>query len=183
MMTRSDNQLPAAGSRRRARRTWLGPLLWLLVPALAAVAPWAWQRGRAPQRSPHRPLPPLALTGDARRDRRAILERAADLLWPEGSMAVSAGGYLLPSGAPLLGEIGLELLPLDPARGTKAVRLSIETESGPRLHEASELTAPEWTHVGMLVRLARSLRQYPDLAERALQTAYGEAQRHQVAVE
>src|SRR3989442_1435964 len=35
----------------------------------------------------------------------------------------------------------------------------------------------------MLVRLARSLRQYPDLAERAVQTAYGEAQRHQVAVE
>src|SRR6266516_3569828 len=142
MMTRSDNQLPAAGSRRRARRTWLVPLLWLLVPALAAVAPWAWQRGRAPQRSPHRPLPPLALTGDARRDRRAILERAADLLSPPGSTSASAEVYL-PSGAPLLGEIGLELLPLDPARGTKAVRRSTETESGPglQLHEASELTA------------------------------------------
>src|SRR6266568_5742746 len=114
MMTRSDNQLPAAGSRRPA------------------------------QRSPHRSLPPLALTGDARRDRRAILERAADLLLPPGSTSASAEVYL-PSGAPLLGEIGLELLPLDPARGTEAVRRSIETESGPRLHEASGLTAPEWT--------------------------------------
>ena len=91
MMTRPDNQLPAAGSRRPAQRQWLFPLLCLLVPALAAVALWAWQRGRAPQRSPHRSLPPLALTGDARRDRLAILERAADLLLPPGSTSAPAG--------------------------------------------------------------------------------------------
>src|SRR3989442_7650518 len=121
MMTRSDNQLPAAGSRRRARRTWLVPLLWLLVPALAAVAPWAWQRGRAPQRSPHRPLPPLALTGDARRDRRAVLERAAGFLSPPGSTTASAVVYL-PSVASPLGEIRSELLSLASTRGTQAGR-------------------------------------------------------------
>src|SRR5205823_3476238 len=98
--------------QRRRRPGWLGPLLWLVLPALVALAPWVWQRARG-SRSPRRiELPPLRLTGDVRRDRLTILQRAAERLAPaDRPNAVPEAAP--PSRAALLGEIGVELLALD----------------------------------------------------------------------
>src|SRR4051812_47338175 len=112
------------------RRARLLPLLWLLVPALAAVLPWAWRRAHPSTPSPRPVLPPLTLTGDAPRDRRAILERAAERLWPAGrSTAFPEEGPAERAG--LMGEIGLELVPLDRTQGERAVQQAIDMATRP----------------------------------------------------
>src|SRR3954451_4066583 len=103
---------------------WLIPLLCLLLPALAAMAPWIWERARAPRHPPRVELPPLQLVGDARRDRQAILERAAERLLPLGQ-AIPFPDAAPASRAALMGEIGVELLALDPARGRPVVEQAI----------------------------------------------------------
>jgi hypothetical protein len=175
-MTRTDNQLPAANARRPASRRWLAPLLWLLIPALAAVGPWAWHRWRASQPALRRAWPPLALTGDSRRDRQAILERAADLLVAPGT-SLAFPDQRRANRAALMGDIGVALLPLDRAKGTQIVERAIEMAIVPADRvTAADLEAPERSQIGMLIRLARSLPPYQDLARTALRAAYAEAQ-------
>src|SRR5215210_807967 len=59
------------------RRSWLEPALWLGLPALVAIVPWAtrqlvshWPIARTPTSRE------IRLTGDTRRDRLALLEQA-----------------------------------------------------------------------------------------------------------
>jgi hypothetical protein len=158
------------------RRAWLVPLLWLLVPVLAAVLPWAWRRGHEPAPLPERVLPPLTLSGHPQRDRTAILERAALRLLPAGGSAASLAAVPVERAA-LMGEIGVELLPLDPAQGARVVQQAIDMATRPADRVTrDDLDAPERTRIGMLIRLARSLSSEPELRERALRTAYDEAQ-------
>jgi hypothetical protein len=163
---------PLEEKRRSRRPAWLVPLLCLVLPALAAVAPWVWRRvSGTPQPAPTE-VAPLRLTGDARRDRRAILVRAAERLLPPGR-AVSFPDGAPPSLAALLGEIGVELLPLDPAQGKRVVEqaIAIAMSQHERVTPA-ELAAPERSRAGVLVRLAGSLQAYPALAEETLQRGY-----------
>lgn len=162
------------GEKQRAPRGWLVPLLWLLIPALAAVAPGLWKRWRAPGPTPFPALPPLTLTGRTLQDRQAILGRAATvLLYPRERI-----GLDVPlSRAALMGEIGLELLPLDTARGTQCVERAIDmAASRPDQITPTEIDAPERSRTGLLLHLARSLKPYPALAEKTVQTALDWAQ-------
>jgi hypothetical protein len=103
-------------------------------------------------------LPPLRLVGDARRDRQAILERAAERLLPLGQ-AVPFPDAAPASRAALMGEIGVELLALDPVRGRRVVEQAIGMAASQHERVTSgEMAAPERTRTGTLVRLARSLK-------------------------
>jgi hypothetical protein len=168
--------LPEAKGRQ-PRRRWLIPLLWLIVPALAAVIPWFWQRQHAQRQVPGIARSPLSLTGDRQRDRRAILERARDELLRSGG-ANSSPIRSSPEQAALMGEIGVALLPLDPANGTAAVEQAIRMAANSPEHGGpTDLNEPERSRTGVLLRLARSLRPHPSLAGKALGTAYDLAQR------
>ena len=59
------------------RRSWLEPLLWLGIPSLMAILPWAVRQLKAypPTRAGRQSIT-LHLTGDERRDRLALLEQA-----------------------------------------------------------------------------------------------------------
>lgn len=166
----------ATPKRPRRVRRWLAPLLFLLLPALAAVAPWAWQRWRSASGDP-RPEPPLQLTGEARHDRQAILERAARRLLPPGRR-IGFPDEFTAAQAALMGEIGVELLALDRTRGSQVVQQAIEmaTCQSERASPA-ELRAPERSRTHALVRLARSLKDAePALAEETLRRTYEWAQ-------
>src|SRR5207249_3118960 len=159
-----------------------------------------WQRQHAQGRAPGIARSPLVLTGDRQRDRRAILERARDDLLSSGlsspihlsleeaaRMDRQIGGAPLPSlstfdwrhdPAVLLGEIGIALLPLDPEAGTQAVERSIEMVASSAEHGSGiDPLAPGRSRTGLLLRLARSLKPYPGLAEKMVQSSYDWAQR------
>jgi hypothetical protein len=179
-MSRTGARPSSVHNRRPDARRRLVPLLWIALPALAAVVLWAWRQQHALRPPPPRALPRLVLTSDAAQDRRAILERAADLLVPPGP---TTDFVYLRGRNPSVVEIGLELLPLDPARGAEVIRRVIQLIPGSRPQDqtADEIDAPDRTEIGMLVCLARSLRPYPELAASALETAYQEARRNGAA--
>src|SRR5262245_39182840 len=68
--------VPVAGMAPR-RRPWVEPILWMVVPALLAVLPWAARQWRSqrPAGSGARGVG-VRLSGDLRRDRLVLLERA-----------------------------------------------------------------------------------------------------------
>jgi hypothetical protein len=160
---------------RGARWRRLLPLLWLSLPILAAVGPWAWQRWRAAPRLPH-PPPALRLTGETRRDRQAILERAAEALLPGGSTGSLEAAT--PGQVALMGEIGVELLALDRPKGRAVVQQALMmAERQSEGASPPELMAPERRGTRALLRLARTLKgTEPDLAEAALRSTYERAQ-------
>jgi hypothetical protein len=115
---------------------------------------------------------PVLLSGDARRDRLAILSRAREVLLPPGRDGSSPGDVPL-SQAALMGEIGVELLALDPAKGAEAVERAIEMATGaPERVTPVATDAPERSRTGVLARLAQSLKGHPELAAKVARAAH-----------
>jgi hypothetical protein len=168
--------------RRRAVRGWLLPLLCLAVPALVVVVPWTWHRRRERRLPSLAVQAPLRLAGDGPRDRQAILTRAAALL--RGSVPAPGPSEAGPaSRAARLGEIGIELLALDPARGAEVVESAIAMAAGTSERRAPvRLNPRERSRTGVLVNLAQSLAAHRQLAlaDRALRAAVdaGGRERH-----
>jgi hypothetical protein len=122
-------------------------------------------------------MPALRLTGETRRDRQAILERAAQTLLPPGETLDSQSSFT-PGQAALMGEIGVELLPLDRAEGRRVVQQALAMAAHqPERASAPDLMAPERRGTRSLIRLAGALKSTePELAEQAIRGAYERAE-------
>jgi hypothetical protein len=162
------------------RRPWVEPLLWLGVPALVAVAPWAgrqWSSYRIAAREPA--SGEIRLTGDTRRDRLALLERAWTAARPR-SPSPDTPFYVQERfarrEAAWLTEIALQLLPLDPVKGERAVEEAVQrTTDLPERMGPEDLVAPSDTPTARLLRLADACRSQPRLARKVRQAAVRQA--------
>src|SRR5687768_5799132 len=137
---RNDMASPIARVPRR--RSWLEPLVWLGVPALVAIAPWA-----ARQWTAHRPAREAAatvsvrLTGDTRRDRVSLLEQAWAAARPRplpDNLPPGTYERIVRREAAWLTEIAVQLGPLDPEKAAPVFEAAVQ-----RVGELPERMGPE----------------------------------------
>jgi hypothetical protein len=162
------------------RRSWIEPALWLGIPALLAVGPWAAREWAAmwPPRGSSWPVI-VQLTGDRRRDCLAVLARAwADArvqpMPDDAPPAVVEGRARRQAG--WLAEIAEQWLPLQPEQAQQAAAEAIRRLSAlPERMGPEEFATPDETPTGRLLRLAHTFHAVPAVARRARQAAWEQA--------
>jgi hypothetical protein len=158
------------------RRHWLEPVLWLGIPSLLVVAPWAarqWAQLRPAQGATERVS--IRLTGDPRQDRLMLLERAWTAARPRplpASLPLTTVDRITRREAAWLAEIVLQLRPLDPPKAALVLEEAIQRiEDLPERMGPEELVAPGGTPTAALLRLARAFRTDAAAARRARRAA------------
>lgn len=158
------------------RLPWVEPLLWLGIPALAAVLPWAARQWTAHRPAgAARPVAAFQLTGDLGQDRLALLQLAWDSARPQPLPPNLPPGVLerlTRRQATWLADTAVQLLPLDPSRAEQAAGEVIQrVRELPERMGPEDLAAPEDTPTGRLLRLSRAFHALPTVARRARRAA------------